>query len=92
MAFEYNRGARAWITMSYEPGKRTYQAFGVDPAVQEFSLFSDYTYHRLSLFANVRIMRSLTFSGFVDYQPEDHKREGDDATATLISFSLTATF
>jgi hypothetical protein len=94
-AFEYNSGARAWITLTYEPGKRTYQAFNAssaDPAGEDFSLFSDYTYHRLSLFANVRIMRSLTFSGFVDYQPEDHKREGDDATATLISFSLTATF
>ena len=45
-----------------------------------------------SFFANLRVMKSLTFSGFVDYQPEDHKREGDDATATLISFSLTATF
>jgi hypothetical protein len=94
-AFEYNRGARAWITLTYEPGTRTYRAFddaSDDPATQGFSLFSDYTYHRLSFFANVRIVRSVTLSGFVDYQPEDHKREGDDATATLISFSLTATF
>jgi len=92
LALDYSRGARAWITFSYEPGKRTYQAFGTTPASQEPSLFSDYTYHRLSLFANIRILKSLTFSAFVDYQPEDHKREGDDATATLISFSLTSMF
>ena len=92
LALDYNRGARAWITFSYEPGKRAYQAFSTTPVNQEQSLFSDYTYHRLSLFANIRILKSLTFSAFVDYQPEDHKREGDDATATLISVSLTSMF
>ncbi|MGD8414555.1 MAG: hypothetical protein PVF33_09995, partial [Candidatus Latescibacterota bacterium] len=95
MGFEYTRGSRAWVTLRYEPGKRSYAAFNplaTDPAAPGYSLFSDYTYHRLSFFANIRVTRKLNFSGFVDYQPEDHKREGDDATATLVSVSLYATF
>jgi hypothetical protein len=91
-ALEYNRGTRAWFSFAYEPGNRTYKAFGDDRLDQEFSLFSDYTYHRISLFGNFRILKYLSFSGFIDYQPEDHKKEGDDATATLISFSLNSMF
>lgn len=92
LALEYNRGSRVWISFAYEPGKRTYQVFGDNPDDQELSLFSDYAYHRLSLFANVRLLKYLTLSAFADYQPEDHKREGDDATATLFSISLTSMF
>jgi len=92
LALEYNRGATAWVSFSYEPGKRTYKSFTSSTVDQEFALFSDYSYHRLSLFANVRIWGGVTFSGFVNYEPEDHKREGDDATATLISLSLNYFF
>jgi hypothetical protein len=92
LAAEYNRGATVWVSFAYEPGKRTYESFRANALDQELSLFSDYSYHRLSMFANVRVWRGLTFGAFVDYQPEDHKREGDDATATLISISLNYVF
>jgi hypothetical protein len=92
LAIDYISGSRAWITFAYEPGKRTYQSFGDSSTDQDLSLFSDYSYHRLSLFANIRLLSSLTVSAFADYQPEDHKREGDDATATLVSLSLTYLF
>ena len=92
LVLDYSKGSRAWITFSYEPGGRTYQTFGTSRADQELSLYSDYSYHRLSLFANIRVLRFLNLSAFADYQPEDHKREGDDATATLVSVSLTYSF
>jgi hypothetical protein len=93
VALEYNRGAAVWVSFEYEPGKRTYKTFSdATQTVDDISLFSDYTYHRLSLFANVRVWDGLTFSSFLDFSPEDHKREGDDATATLISLSLTYFF
>ena len=89
---DFNKGAAAWLTASYEPGKRTYEEFSESQTSAEFSLFSDYMYHRVSLFANFRIIDGITLSCFADYQPEDHKREGDDATATLLSVSLTYIF
>jgi hypothetical protein len=92
LAWNTAGGTRAWISLSYEPGVRSYPAFDTNPVDREPSLFSDYSYHRLSLFANVRIARSLTFSAFIDYPPEDHKREGDDTTVTLVSLELTSAF
>jgi hypothetical protein len=90
LALEYNRGAVAWVSFAYEPGKRSYAAFTDATGIaDDVSLFSDYTYHRLSLFANVRVWDGLSFSAFFDFSPEDHEREGDDATATLVSLSLT---
>jgi hypothetical protein len=85
---DYNKGATAWLSASYEPGKRTYKAFSESQAGDELSLFSDYLYHRVSLFANFRLIGGITLSCFADYQPEDHKRADDDATATLFSISL----
>jgi hypothetical protein len=91
--FEYNRGARAWITLAYETGKRHYKAFSMATGqLEDLSLFSDYSYHRLSLFTNFRLVGGFTFNGFVDFEPEDHEREGDDATATLISLSVNYFF
>ena len=89
---EYNRGARAWVSLTYEPGKRSYTVFDPAAGPDDFSLFSDYSYQRLSAFANVRIFGPLSLTGLVDFSPEDHKREGDDATATLLSISLTYLF
>ncbi len=46
----------------------------------------------MSLYTNFRVLEGLSFSGFLDYQPEDHERESDDATATLLSLSLIYMF
>ena len=89
---EYNRGIAAWLTASYEPGKRIYSSYTGIETVDAPPLFSDYSYHRVSLFANMRIRDGIVLNCFADYQPEDHIREGDDATATLLSVSLTWTF
>jgi hypothetical protein len=89
---EYTRGARAWVSLTYEPGTRTYRLFDPAAGSDDVSLFSDYSYQRLSAFANVRIFGPLSLTAFIDFSPEDHKREGDDATATLLSISLTYLF
>jgi len=91
-AFEFLGGSGLWIAASYEPGMRDYAAFkeGEDIANTEV-VFSDYTYHRVGLFANARLWRSLWLNAFLDYQPEDHERKDDDATATIASIGLTLT-
>lgn len=86
---EYNRGTRAWISMDYENGKRSYSAY---PGARMESIFSDYAYNRVSFFSNLKLWNGLSLSGLLDYQPEDHEREGDDASATLFSFSVTYIF
>jgi hypothetical protein len=42
----------------------------------------------VNVFANARVYRSLWLNIFFDWQPEDHDRDGDDATATVGSISL----
>jgi len=90
--WEYNRSARFWIQMQYEPGRRVYPAFDPNATFDFESIFSDYTYHRFSMFLNWRIWKGAGINAFVDYQPEDHEREGDDATAALFSISLSYAF
>lgn len=81
-----------WISASYEPGFRDYPAFNQDdPLANTEVVFSDYIYHRVGVFANARVWRSLWFNAFLDYQPEDHERKDDDATATIASVGLTLT-
>ena len=89
---EYNRGAKLWASCEYEPGRRTYPAFDPNATFDLESVFSDYTYHRLSVFFNWRIWSGVGLNLFLDYQPEDHEREGDDATATLFSISVSYVF
>ena len=91
-ALEYNRGGTAWVSFAYEPGRREYNAFLPASLTDDISLFSNYTYNRVSLFTNFRIVDGLSFSGFLAYQPEDHVRESDDATATLLSVRLIYMF
>lgn len=88
-SLEYNKGTQAWISLAYEPGRRFYSAF---TAGDDEAIFSDYTYHRISAFSNVKLWDGVSLSGLLDYQPEDHEREGDDATATLFSMSVTYIF
>jgi len=88
-AVDYNKGTRAWFSVEYETGKRRYSAYA---GAREESIFSDYTYNRVTAFTNVKLWNGLSLSGLLDYQPEDHEREGDDATATLFSLSVTYIF
>lgn len=92
LAVEYSQGTRLWLSLQYEPGRRVYPAFDPDAIFDFESVFSDYAYHRISVFGTWRMWRGLAFNAFVDYQPEDHAREGDDATATLITVSLSYLF
>ena len=90
LTLEYGLGTAVWLSGSYEPGKRSYRTFNA--ARDEPTVYSDYTYHRVSLLANVRLLDGVSLNAFADVQPEDHEREGDDATATLVSVSLTYSF
>jgi len=87
LAVEYMGGSSAWMSVAYEPGRRHYRTY--DGTSDEVSIYSDYTFQRVNLIASVRVWDGVSFSALVDYQPEDHEREGDDATATLVSLSLT---
>jgi hypothetical protein len=82
-----------WVSASYEPGMRDYPAFKDDAPADDINVvFSDYVYHRVGFFANARAWRSLWLNVFLDYQPEDHEREDDDATATIASLGLVWNF
>ena len=83
-----------YVSASYEPGVRNYDAYtnnaGLTDSVD--AIFSDYGYHRVSIFANARLYRALWLNILFDWQPEDHDRDGDDATATVGSITLMYTF
>jgi hypothetical protein len=93
LVFDYNSGALAWVSIAYQPGRRMYHSYTESESLQDTpSLFSDYAFHRLSIITNFRVWNGLSFGGFVNFEPEDHVREGDDATATLITLSLFYVF
>ena len=83
-----------YLSVSYEPGLRDYDAYADNSAIVDNAdaIFSDYVYHRVNLFANARLYGGLWFNALFDWQPEDHDRDGDDATATVGSASLTWQF
>jgi hypothetical protein len=56
------------------------------------SILSDYSYDRVIPFATARIRDRFGLNGFFSHEPERHKREGDDSTITLFSFSLSYAF
>jgi hypothetical protein len=87
---EFMRASRAWVSASYERGRRSY---GADGAVDDIELlYSDYDYHRVYVLAIIQIWDGVSLTTLLDYQPEDHERESDDATATLFSASLSYSF
>lgn len=94
MALEQIGVSGLYLSLAYEPGLRDYPAYTSDARVTDNAdaIFSDYVYHRVNLFANVRITRGWWFNALLDWQPEDHDRDGDDATATVGSASLTYQF
>lgn len=92
VAFEWLGESGWWVSASYEPGLRDYAAYKDGETIANTNvIFSDYIYHRVGLFVNARVWRSLWFNAFLDYQPEDHERQDDDATATIASAALTLT-
>jgi hypothetical protein len=93
-ATEHIGGSGLYFSAAYEPGLRDYGQYNGNLTLpdQQQAIFSDYVYHRVNLFANVRVYHALWANLFVDYQPEDHDRDGDDATATVISASLSYGF
>jgi hypothetical protein len=95
VAFEWMGGSGAWVSASYQPGWRDYMLYEDSPSPvlsNPDAIFSDYGYHRIDVFATVRLYRSLWLNAYADYQPEDHDREGDDATATVASLTITYSF
>jgi hypothetical protein len=94
LAVDALRGTRLWMSASYERGRRGYDAYDPDviASVDVPAVYSDYTYHRVNLIGTLRLGDGVSLTTLLDYQPEDHEREGDDATATLFSVSLTYAF
>ncbi|HEX5132803.1 MAG TPA: hypothetical protein VFX92_09980 [Candidatus Krumholzibacteria bacterium] len=94
VALEHIGSGGLYVSASYEPGLRDYSLYSDAGSVVDNAnvIFSDYTYHRVDLFLNARVHGPVWLSAFLDYQPEDHDRDGDDATATVGSFSITYSF
>lgn len=96
VVFEWVGAGGAWVSASYQPGWRDYALYDSSPAPRAIpdpdAIFSDYWYHRVDVFATARVYRSLWLNVYADYQPEDHDRAGDDATATVASVTLTYSF
>jgi hypothetical protein len=94
VAVDALHGSRLWMSASYERGRRGYDTYDADAVLilDVPAVYSDYTYHRVNLIGNLRVHDGVSLTALLDYQPEDHEREGDDATATLFSVSLTYAF
>ncbi len=89
LSIEYARSTKMWVSGAYERGWRSYNAYEENDTE---SIFSDYSFDRFTLFITARIWERLGINGFFNHEPERHKREGDDSTITLFSFSLTYAF
>jgi hypothetical protein len=89
ISLEYARGIMMWVSCTYERGWRSYPSYEEGDVE---SIFSDYSYDRLTFFATARIRDRFGLNGFFSHEPERHKREGDDSTITLFSFSLSYAF
>jgi hypothetical protein len=89
ISVDYNSGQRLWLSASYEPGRRDYR---IDPVSDTDLVFSDFVYHRVLLFANLRLLRSASINVFANLEPESHKVEADDTTMTILSADITYGF
>jgi hypothetical protein len=83
-----------YVSAAYEPGWRDYEAYADDGGAIDNAdvIFSDYAFHRVNVFANARLYRTFWLNVLFDWQPEDHDRDGDDATATVGSITLMYVF
>lgn len=89
VTLDYSAGSRLWFSASYEPGIRNYLVEAIGDAE---TIFSDYLYNRVIVYATARLWEGTSLNLFLDYEPEDHKREADDATATLFSVEVSYGF
>jgi hypothetical protein len=89
IALEANRGGLFWMAASYEPARRDYT---LDDLPDTETVFSDYTVHRISVYATARVSNNVSLNLFANHEPEDHKREDDDSTVTLFSFDVSYGF
>ncbi|MDH3217309.1 MAG: hypothetical protein OEN01_13655 [Candidatus Krumholzibacteria bacterium] len=88
LSVDYNTGGRVWLLASYEPGWRDYRIDDNDANL----IFSDFSYHRILVFTNVRLWRNTSMNLFVNLEPEDHKARDDDSTTTLFSSDISYSF
>ncbi|MFH1756222.1 MAG: hypothetical protein ABIA59_11040 [Candidatus Latescibacterota bacterium] len=86
---EYAKGTKLWLSCSYERGWRFYRTY---EAENPESIFSDYTFDRVTLFVTAKLWKQIGINSFFNHEPEKHKREGDDSTITLFSLSVTYAF
>jgi len=89
LSVDYSSGQRLWLSASYEPGKRDYR---FDSILDTDLVFSDFVYHRVLVFATLRLTRHASFNVFANLEPEDHKVEEDDTTMTILSADITYGF
>lgn len=88
-SIDYGAGARIYVSGTYEPGYRDYRYQG-DSSLD--TIFSDFTYHRLSLFLTSRVTDGVTANVFASFEPEIHALSDDDATATVFSVDMSYGF
>ena len=88
LTVDYNSGSSLWLTASYEPGMRNYTELGSTSD----SLYSDFVYHRLLLFATLRVWRETSLNVFANLEPENHIVPEDDRATTLFSADVTYGF
>jgi hypothetical protein len=75
------KGSSFWLSASYEPGYRSYEA-------EENDFYSDFYINRLSLIGSVSIPKGFSIDMFVMHDPERHARRTDNFSITLISIML----
>ena len=89
LTIDYMSGDRMWLSASYAPGYRDYLFTASTPEEQ---IFSDFTYHAVSLMMTARILPQTNLNLFVDYKPEDHEVRGDDAMSALFAVNVAYSF
>ena len=89
LSVDYNSGRRLWFSASYEPGRRNYNISGLGTTD---SIFSDFVYHRVLLFAVLRLWNNASINAFANLEPEDHKAQNDDTTTTVFSTDISYSF
>lgn len=86
---EYMDAGNLWISMTYELGRRSYDAYRDDP---ESAIFSDFFFNRFSLFTNWKVRDNAGINGFVSHEPRNYQRAGDDTSTTLFSLGVSYYF
>ena len=89
VAIDYFSTDRIWLSASYEPGHRNY-LFTAESELEQ--IFSDFTYHSVSLITTIQILPQTNFNLFVDYEPQDHAIRSDDSMSALFSANISYHF